>query len=320
MGQFPGVRSWRLTKSGYIVYRIAMPQRSSAVYVEITSLEHGHGGAGWSLGDCLWSPVRNRSGADRYALMRDVAAGDRVLHFVYKRWADGGLETRYCAESTAVGRAEERQDEPPSPGSWANMAPYYRIRLTDHVTLDRPVSMSTIIDVHGQDIRNDIDENRPRHYPFVLYKGAVRTGQGLYLARCSVALYSILKRAVDIERAAEPGLATEVRSEFVESRRLAAERYFFARNPRLVEEAKRRHGYRCQVCGFDFESVYGERGKGYIEVHHIDPLSERWETTWTADLTTKVEDVAVLCANCHRMAHRTRPALGLSHLAAMVRR
>ena len=33
------------------------------------------------------------------------------------------------------------------------------------------------------------------------------------------------------------------------------------------------HGLRCSACSFDFEKIYGSRGKGYIEVHHKEQLS-----------------------------------------------
>lgn len=54
----------------------------------------------------------------------------------------------------------------------------------------------------------------------------------------------------------------------------------------------------CEVCGFDFGQVYGERGDGYIEVHHVVPLHVSGETE------TDLDDLALLCANCHRMCHR----------------
>ena len=54
----------------------------------------------------------------------------------------------------------------------------------------------------------------------------------------------------------------------------------------------------CEVCGFDFGRVYGERGDGYIEVHHSRPLHVSGETD------TALDDLALLCANCHRMCHR----------------
>jgi 5-methylcytosine-specific restriction protein A len=57
------------------------------------------------------------------------------------------------------------------------------------------------------------------------------------------------------------------------------------------------------VCGFSFEESYGELGKGYIEVHHLNPLSDR-----DTERTTTVEEVAVVCANCHRVLHRNGKA------------
>ncbi|MBO8196210.1 HNH endonuclease [Streptomyces oryzae] len=57
----------------------------------------------------------------------------------------------------------------------------------------------------------------------------------------------------------------------------------------------------CEACGFDFAAVYGERGEGYIECHHVVPLHEAGEST------TKLSDLALICANCHRMIHRSAP-------------
>ena len=60
------------------------------------------------------------------------------------------------------------------------------------------------------------------------------------------------------------------------------------------------HGLKCVVCGFEFEKKYGARGKDYIEVHHLRPVS-------TLRKPTKVNpknDMVVVCSNCHRMIHR----------------
>ena len=48
----------------------------------------------------------------------------------------------------------------------------------------------------------------------------------------------------------------------------------YERSTQNREAAIRIHGTKCMICGFDFEKKYGELGKGYIEVHHIRPLSE----------------------------------------------
>ncbi|MFJ3270340.1 HNH endonuclease [Streptomyces sp. NPDC086776] len=57
----------------------------------------------------------------------------------------------------------------------------------------------------------------------------------------------------------------------------------------------------CEACGFDFEEVYGDRGAGYIECHHVVPLHEAGEGR------TKLSDLALICANCHRVIHRRAP-------------
>ena len=74
----------------------------------------------------------------------------------------------------------------------------------------------------------------------------------------------------------------------------------FERNQKLSKEAKKIHGYTCMACGFNYEEKYGEIGKDYIEAHHLIPFNQLDENT---DLFPK-KDVAVLCANCHRMIHR----------------
>jgi predicted HNH restriction endonuclease len=57
----------------------------------------------------------------------------------------------------------------------------------------------------------------------------------------------------------------------------------------------------CEVpgCGFSFEIVYGELGSGFAEVHHLTPLGEL-----SQPISTTLADLAVVCANCHRMIHR----------------
>jgi 5-methylcytosine-specific restriction endonuclease McrA len=71
------------------------------------------------------------------------------------------------------------------------------------------------------------------------------------------------------------------------------------RNPELRKQAIAKHGHRCYCCNFSFDEFYGQLGAGYIEVHHKKPLSGSG-----TERTVSVEDVAVVCANCHRVLHR----------------
>jgi predicted HNH restriction endonuclease len=54
----------------------------------------------------------------------------------------------------------------------------------------------------------------------------------------------------------------------------------------------------CEACGFDFNDTYGEHGRWFIEVYHLLPLH-----AFTPGTRTRLQDLAVLCANCHRMVH-----------------
>ena len=90
------------------------------------------------------------------------------------------------------------------------------------------------------------------------------------------------------------------------------------RSKALVKRAKERfkteHGRLfCEVCEFDFFQVYGARGEGYIEVHHIVPVSELQEGD-----STRLSDVALVCSNCHRMLHRERPLLAIEELRSIL--
>jgi 5-methylcytosine-specific restriction protein A len=76
------------------------------------------------------------------------------------------------------------------------------------------------------------------------------------------------------------------------------------RNSKIIQSKKNRvlqeqGTLKCEVCDFDFEEFYGELGRGYIECHHLTPLSE-----YNVQDETRLEDLALLCSNCHRMIHR----------------
>lgn len=66
---------------------------------------------------------------------------------------------------------------------------------------------------------------------------------------------------------------------------------------------------RCEACHFDFAERYGQRGKGFIEAHHTKPVE-----TLVEGSKTRLEDLALLCANCHRMVHAARPWLRIDEL------
>lgn len=75
------------------------------------------------------------------------------------------------------------------------------------------------------------------------------------------------------------------------------------RRKKIADFLKKHPRVHCEVCGFDFEATYGDRGREYTEVHHVLPLHVSGETK------TKLSDLILLCSNCHRMIHRSAPWL-----------
>jgi predicted HNH restriction endonuclease len=55
------------------------------------------------------------------------------------------------------------------------------------------------------------------------------------------------------------------------------------------------------VAGVQYSETYGkDYADGYIQIHHIKPLSE-----YEGEVNPET-DLVPLCANCHAMAHKRR--------------
>ncbi len=71
------------------------------------------------------------------------------------------------------------------------------------------------------------------------------------------------------------------------------------RNGKIVKEKKqqaiKQNTFFCEVCNFSFPSVYNAE---FIECHHLTPISAGVERETTLD------DLALVCSNCHRMLHK----------------
>lgn len=196
------------------------------------------------------------------------------------------------------------------------MAPYYRIELENFEPLPDPVPLNTITITYETAIRNELQENKPKFYPFCIRQDKVCTVEGIYLAYCTTNLYNLLKRIVAIQKGtmAVQQEGHKNQCEYVEGVRKQGEIYFFSRNSQLAKKAKEHYGYSCCICGFNFEKAYGDIGKGYIECHHLNPLSGQNESEWPKQIKTTIDDVVVVCANCHRMIHSKRPSYSVKEI------
>ncbi len=88
----------------------------------------------------------------------------------------------------------------------------------------------------------------------------------------------------------------------------------YERNQKARKECVAKKGYHCLVCGRDFESTYGEIGRGFIHVHHLTPIS-----TIGQEYELNVDtDLAPVCPNCHYMLHRKNPPYTIEELKDII--
>jgi 5-methylcytosine-specific restriction protein A len=107
------------------------------------------------------------------------------------------------------------------------------------------------------------------------------------------------------EEAAEGGMLTKLHKSRERNQRLVT---------RKKDAALKKHGkLACEVCAFDYRARYGERGAAFIECHHNQPLA-----SLPGGRKTKLSDLSLLCANCHRMIHAKRKWLSLADLRVIV--
>ena len=109
------------------------------------------------------------------------------------------------------------------------------------------------------------------------------------------------------ESAHHPDLTADD-DEFSEGKELLRLHLQRERNQYLITKSKQKfrseHNGRlyCEICGFDFSEVYGDLGIGFIEAHHVKPVSEMLPGE-----TVRIDDIVMLCSNCHSMVHRKKP-------------
>lgn len=138
-------------------------------------------------------------------------------------------------------------------------------------------------------------------------------------ARCKSVADAIISGIDDTS--VETSLTDEVDDgieEAAEGRLLTRQHVSRERNRKLVD-AKRKAALKklgkleCEACGFDFVTKYGIRGQGFIECHHTKPLA-----TLSEGSKTHINDLALVCSNCHRMIHRGKQWLAVHELKALL--
>jgi 5-methylcytosine-specific restriction protein A len=66
---------------------------------------------------------------------------------------------------------------------------------------------------------------------------------------------------------------------------------------KLIEKLKNTNKCHCEICKTEPKEALGAQAMSMFECHHIIPVSEVYTTK------TKLSDLSLLCANCHRLIH-----------------
>lgn len=89
--------------------------------------------------------------------------------------------------------------------------------------------------------------------------------------------------------------------ELPEGRLLTAIHVRRERNPKvrkMLLDARRAAGLRCDICDLSRPGIQADLEEAVFEAHHIVPLASAGERK------TKLSDLSLLCACCHRAIHR----------------
>jgi len=101
----------------------------------------------------------------------------------------------------------------------------------------------------------------------------------------------------------------------VEGERRLAIHLYKERDRELVKNKKKAaSSLNCEICGFSFGDTYGKFASHYCEVHHLLPIGALTEAT-----EMELSDLAILCANCHRVVHLRNPPYSLQQVRDMLR-
>lgn len=135
--------------------------------------------------------------------------------------------------------------------------------------------------------------NQPEFgYPVLLYSGQKKDWvfEGLFgLVECADE-YVVLGRQAETHV-----ITSKIGQGFMEGGKSYVTHLLSERNSQIVKLLKSSGSCVCEICSDDFKVRYGFE---YIEAHHKVPVS-----TKAAKVDVVLEDLALLCSNCHSAVH-----------------
>jgi hypothetical protein len=131
-----------------------------------------------SLGKSLWSPTKDKRGADIYSSMRDVQKGDIVLHLTDNKAIIGVSKaaSSYYEGSGAVG------------SDWEG--PAYIVTLDHFFKFDPPLAREDLLKDENREILDHIRSNNK-----VFYNSGLSLNQGAYLTEAPLELVKLINNS-----------------------------------------------------------------------------------------------------------------------------
>ena len=124
-----------------------------------------------ALGKALWSPRRDKRGADIYKNMREVEEGDIVLH----------LTDNIEFSGVSIVNKKVIKTDGMSETAWDG--PAYLIKLSDFIELDPPINRAELLNnIHKKNLIKISEESE------VFYNSQLNLRQGAYLTPCPLEL------------------------------------------------------------------------------------------------------------------------------------
>lgn len=235
------------------------------------------------LGEVLRGLTKTKDGKANHRLMKEVVAGDRIVHLVKVREAQSIAGTSIVQGPPKVQKIRGREQ--------------YVIRCKNFSDLDKnSISLDGFKRKYEEQIRRDIERlneaQLPNFYPFdVKNDNRIVLHMG-YFSKASPTLADLFSKEIlrsyarsDRDALDDIGVDHALQFEILMSK---------YNRDLVVREAviKRAHG-KCELCGeTGFACLDGER---YLEAHHIISLSE--------DGPDRLSNVIALCPKHHREAH-----------------
>ncbi len=87
----------------------------------------------------------------------------------------------------------------------------------------------------------------------------------------------------------------------------------YERNPYARKRCIEYYGLSCVVCGFNFEKTYGQIGRDFIHVHHLQQVASAGGTYEV----NPIKDLRPVCANCHAMIHKRKAPLSIDEITIL---